>query len=96
VTFDPARLVMPISSAASSRSTIRPGQPSGLTTDQYRSAIFYQGEAQREAARKVMDELESSRKFKKRLATELVPASAFYKAEEYHQKYFEKHGVVCY
>ena len=62
---------------------------------QYRSAVFFHGEAQREAARKSMDELERSGKFKKRLATELVPASAFYKAEEHHQKYFEKHGVVC-
>jgi len=63
---------------------------------QYRSAIFYHGEAQRETARRVMDELEKSGKYKKRLATELVPASAFYKAEDYHQKYFDKHGVVCY
>jgi peptide methionine sulfoxide reductase msrA/msrB len=63
---------------------------------QYRSAIFFHSEAQREAARRVMDEVERSGQYKKRLATELVPASAFYKAEEYHQKYFEKHGVVCY
>ena len=63
---------------------------------QYRSAIFFHGEAQRETARRVMDEVEKSGQYKKRLATELVPASAFYKAEEYHQKYFEKHGVVCY
>ncbi len=63
---------------------------------QYRSAIFYHGEDQRETARRVMDELEKSGKYKKRLATELVPASAFYKAEDYHQKYFKKHGVVCY
>jgi peptide methionine sulfoxide reductase msrA/msrB len=63
---------------------------------QYRSAIFFNGDAQREAATQVMDEIVKSGKFKKRLATELVPASAFYKAEEHHQKYFEKHGVVCY
>ena len=63
---------------------------------QYRSAIFFHGEAQRETARRVMDEVEKSGQYKKRLATELVPASAFYQAEEYHQKYFEKHGVVCY
>jgi len=62
---------------------------------QYRSAIFYHSAAQQEAARNVMDEVERSGKFKKRLATELVPSSAFYKAEEYHQKYFEKHGFVC-
>ena len=63
---------------------------------QYRSAIFFHDEGQRVEARKIMDELEASGKHKKRLATELVPASAFYKAEEYHQKYYQKHGIVCY
>ena len=63
---------------------------------QYRSAIFFHTEAQRLAARKIMDELAASGRYKKRLATELAPASAFYKAEDYHQKYYEKHGIVCY
>lgn len=63
---------------------------------QYRSAIFFHDESQRAEARKIMDELEASGKYKKRLATELVPAAAFFKAEEYHQKYYEKHGIVCY
>lgn len=63
---------------------------------QYRSAIFFHDEDQRAEARKIMDELEASGKYKKRLATELVPAAAFFKAEEYHQKYYEKHGIVCY
>jgi peptide methionine sulfoxide reductase msrA/msrB len=63
---------------------------------QYRSAIFYHDEHQKETAQKIMAELTGSGKFEKPLATELVPAKAFYKAEDYHQKYFEKHGVVCY
>lgn len=62
---------------------------------QYRSAIFYHDEAQRETARRVMDELESSGRYRKRLATQLVPASAFTKAEEYHQKYLDKRGSAC-
>jgi peptide methionine sulfoxide reductase msrA/msrB len=62
---------------------------------QYRSAIFYQSEAQKEAAEKVMEELGRSGRYKKRLATKLVPATTFYKAEEYHQNYFKRHGVVC-
>jgi peptide methionine sulfoxide reductase msrA/msrB len=62
---------------------------------QYRSAIFYEDEGQRETARKIMDELGGSGKFAKPLATELVPASTFYRAEEYHQKYFEKNGIAC-
>lgn len=98
VTFDPAQvsyadLVRHFFSIHDPTQVDRQGPDRG---SQYRSAIFYHGEAQREAARKIMDELESSKKFKKRLATELAPAGAFYRAEEYHQKYFEKHGVVCY
>ena len=98
VTFDPVRvsyadLVRHFFSIHDPTQVNRQGPDQGT---QYRSAIFYHGEAQRETARRVMDELERSGKYKKRLATELVPASAFYKAEDYHQKYFEKHGVVCY
>ena len=58
---------------------------------QYRSVVFYHTTAQREAALRIKDQLEKSRKFKKRIITEISPASKFYKAEEYHQKYFERH-----
>jgi len=98
VTFDPAKvsfedLVRHFFSIHDPTQVDRQGPDQG---SQYRSAIFYHSEAQRDTARNVMGDLEKSGKYKKRLATELVPASAFYKAEEYHQKYFEKHGVVCY
>ncbi len=63
---------------------------------QYRSAVFYHGEEQRKAAQKVRDELDASGKYRKPLATEIVPAQLFYRAEERHQKYFEKNGIVCY
>jgi peptide methionine sulfoxide reductase msrA/msrB len=97
VTFDPKRvsyadLVRRFFEMHDPTQVNRQGPDRGT---QYRSAIFYHGQAQREAARQVMDEVERSGKFKKRLATELVPATAFYKAEEYHQKYYEKHGFVC-
>jgi peptide methionine sulfoxide reductase msrA/msrB len=97
VTFDPKRvsyveLVRRFFELHDPTQVDRQGPDRGT---QYRSAIFFHGDAQREAARKVMDELERSGRFKKRLATELVPASPFYNAEEYHQKYFKKHGVVC-
>jgi len=62
---------------------------------QYRSAIFYHGEKQRETAEKVMAELRASGKLAAPLATELAEAGVFFPAEDYHQKYFEKHGVVC-
>lgn len=63
---------------------------------QYRSAVFFHDQEQYETARRVMEELKASGKFKKPLATELVPTGEFYRAEEYHQKYYEKHGLVCY
>jgi peptide-methionine (S)-S-oxide reductase len=59
---------------------------------QYRSAIFYHDEKQKEIAEKSKQELEKSAKFSDPIVTEIVPAPAFYKAEEYHQKYFKKHG----
>ena len=98
VTYDPGRLsyadlVRHFFSIHDPTQVDRQGPDRGT---QYRSGIFYHGDAQKGEARRVMEELEKSGKYKKRLATELVPASAFYKAEEYHQKYFEKHGVVCY
>ena len=59
---------------------------------QYRSSIFYHDEKQKEIAEKSKQELEKSGKFDNPVVTEIVPAPIFYKAEEYHQKYFKKHG----
>ena len=59
---------------------------------QYRSAIFYHNETQKEIAEKSKQELGQSGKFDKPVVTEIIPAPTFYKAEEYHQKYFKKHG----
>jgi peptide-methionine (S)-S-oxide reductase len=62
----------------------------------YRSAIFYHTEAQKAAAEKSGDELARSGKYGKRpIATEIAPATTFWRAEEYHQRYFEKHGFTC-
>jgi len=57
---------------------------------QYRSAIFYQGEEQRRLAEASKQKLEESRRFKTPIVTEIVPATEFYPAEEYHQNYHEK------
>ncbi len=62
---------------------------------QYRSAIFYCDEDQREAAERSKRELQWSNRLKGTIATEIVPADTFYRAEEYHQRYFEKNGIVC-
>jgi len=59
---------------------------------QYRSAIFYHDAEQEEEARASKSVLEKDYVFKKPIVTEIVPAGEFYRAEEYHQQYFEKTG----
>ena len=61
---------------------------------QYRSAIFTHSESQAAAARARIAELNAAGTFRKPIVTQIVPASSFWKAEEYHQKYLEKRGMV--
>ncbi|WP_240903711.1 peptide-methionine (S)-S-oxide reductase MsrA [Chengkuizengella sediminis] len=60
---------------------------------QYRSAIFYHTDGQKENASQSKQEKQNSGKYKKEIVTEITPASTFHKAEEYHQKYLEKKGL---
>lgn len=64
---------------------------------QYRSAIFYTSEAQRETAEKVKAEMNKSGRFDRPIVTEISKATPFYSAEDYHQKYLVKHpdGYTC-
>jgi peptide methionine sulfoxide reductase msrA/msrB len=64
---------------------------------QYRSAVFFHSEAQRAAAQKVKAAVDASGKWKRPVVTEIVPASAFWPAEEYHQDYLRKNpgGYTC-
>jgi len=57
---------------------------------QYRSTIFYHSDAQRKAALRSREQQESSGKYASSIETEIVEASEFYPAEDYHQKYFQK------
>lgn len=57
---------------------------------QYRSVIFYHSEDQKAKAQVVKAEFDASGRFRKSIVTEIVPASEFTKAEEYHQKYIQK------
>jgi peptide-methionine (S)-S-oxide reductase len=58
--------------------------------DQYRTAIFYYDENQRRLAEESKHKLEESKRFSSPIVTQIVPATEFYPAEEYHQKYHEK------
>jgi peptide-methionine (S)-S-oxide reductase len=60
---------------------------------QYRSVIFYHDAQQEAAARAAKDALESSGRFRRPIVTQIVAAAEFYRAEEYHQRYFEKNGI---
>ena len=64
---------------------------------QYRSAIFYTTDEQKNVAEQVKTRWDNSGKFKKPITTEITPAGKFYPAEEYHQKYLIKHpgGYTC-
>ena len=57
---------------------------------QYRSAVFFHNREQEAAAIALKERLQNSKRHKNLIVTEIVPASDFYPAEDYHQRYFEK------
>jgi peptide-methionine (S)-S-oxide reductase len=61
---------------------------------QYRSAIFYHSPEQEAAAKASLARLAASGKFKRPIVTQIVPATQFWRAEDYHQQYFEKQGIA--
>ncbi len=61
---------------------------------QYRTVVFYHSPEQQAAAQKAIAALTDSGKYRKPIATQVVPASTFYPAEDYHQRYFEKQGIA--
>ncbi len=61
---------------------------------QYRSAIFFHNPEQAAAARASKEKLQASGKYRRAIVTEIVPATEFWRAEEYHQQYLEKRGLA--
>lgn len=62
---------------------------------QYRSAIFFHTPAQEAAARASKEKQEATGRYRRPIVTQIVPAPTFWRAEEYHQRYNEKHGRSC-
>jgi peptide-methionine (S)-S-oxide reductase len=60
---------------------------------QYRSAIFFHSPEQERLARASKERMQASGKFRRPIVTEITPASTFYRAEDYHQKYLAKRGM---
>ncbi len=61
---------------------------------QYRSIIFYSDESERKAAEESKRRLDQSGKLGRPVVTQIVPAAEFYRAEEYHQRYYERLGIA--
>ncbi|APW59275.1 peptide-methionine (S)-S-oxide reductase MsrA [Paludisphaera borealis] len=59
---------------------------------QYRSAVFYHDDAQRDEASALKRRLDESGAFPRPIVTEITPAATFWRAEEYHQQYVQKNG----
>jgi len=75
---------------------VDPTDPGGQFVDrgsQYRSAIFYANEKERQLAEETKERLASSGKFNKPIATDIIPLGAFYPAEDYHQDYYKKNPI---
>ena len=59
---------------------------------QYRSVVFFHSAAQESAAHKAIGDINQSGRWSQSLVTQVEPAAQFWPAEEYHQRYLEKHG----
>jgi peptide-methionine (S)-S-oxide reductase len=96
VEFDPARVsydeLLNIFWGAHDPTT--PNRQGPDVGTQYRSAIFVHNAEQRDSALASKERLDKSKSYKKPIVTEITAASEFYRAEEYHQRYFEKHGLA--
>ncbi len=97
ITFDPSLIsfekILEVFFATHDPTT-RNRQGSDVGT-QYRSAIFYHDEKQKEITMMVKDRIESSGKYKD-IVTEIVPFTNFYQAEDYHKEYYDKNRSAPY
>jgi peptide-methionine (S)-S-oxide reductase len=97
VTFDPERVsyeeLLEVFWGAHDPTTLNRQGPDIGT--QYRSAIFTHGPEQEAAAQASKARQEASGRFRRDIVTEIAPAREFYMAEDYHQQYLEKRGVVA-
>ena len=95
VTYDPAKIsyeqLLDVFWSAHDPTTLNRQGPDVGT--QYRSAIFFHSPEQERVAHASKEKAQASGKFRRPIVTEITPASMFYRAEEYHQKYLAKRGV---
>jgi peptide-methionine (S)-S-oxide reductase len=96
VTFDPSRLsyeaLLDVFFSLHDPTQVNRQGPDWGT--QYRSVIFAHSDQQFKQARAKVAELNASGTYRLPIATQVMPAATFWKAEEYHQRYLEKRGMV--
>ena len=98
VTFDPSVVsfsdILQVFFASHNPTTLnRQGNDAGT---QYRSAIFYANPSQKEVAEAYVRQLDSAKTWSNALMTEISPLTIFYKAEDYHQDYYNLNGSQPY
>lgn len=62
---------------------------------QYRSVVYYHNNEQKEIAEQMQHDMIEANQFPNKIETLILPVTTFWPAEEYHQRYFEKHGGSC-
>jgi len=95
VTYDPAKVsyehLLDVFWSAHDPTTLNLQGPD--MGSQYRSAIFFHSPEQERVAKASKEKMQASGKFRRPIVTEITPASTFYRAEDYHQKYLAKRGM---
>ncbi len=93
LTFDPEKItyrqILEIFFSVHDPTT--PNRQGPDTGTQYRSAVFYADETQKDTARRLIAELEEENVFGRPIVTQIAPLGRFYPAEGYHQEYFQRH-----
>ena len=98
ITYDPAIISYEdlLTVFFGSHDPTTPNRQGADTGEQYRSVILYETDEDKQAAEKMIKEVDASLKDGTRVVTQLIPLGKFFPAEEYHQKYFEKNTNAPY
>ena len=96
VTYDPSRVSYEDLLAVffENHDPTTPNRQGPDVGEQYRSAVFVHSPEQETAARDRIAALTAEKRFRRPIVTEIAPAGPFWRAEEYHQRYFEKRGIA--
>lgn len=95
VTYDPSKVSYPelLDAFWTSHDPTTVDRQGPDVGSQYRSAIFFHDADQERAARASLREVDESGAFRRKIVTQIAPAGPFFRAEEYHQQYFERRGA---